>query len=485
MAALARSAATWRARRVLVTRRARRSRTSTPCASSRTARAGRMGYRLAEAARDRGARVVARLRPHGAAGAGRRRARRRALGRGDGARGRRARAATPTIVAMAAAVSDYRPAARRDAEDQEGRRRRSRLELVRTPDILRGAGRRRRAAASWSASRPRPTSVLEHAREKRREKNLDLMVANDVGSDGRRLRRRRQRGRADRRAAARPRCRSTSKRELAERIWDRVVELRVAPSGARRKRVSDGAASDAARGPARAGAVSTRRSPTWGCRDGARRPAAGARRAVAIGDAGAASAAGRRRGPGGPTDARRAIRDGPRRLPALQARAAAARTIVFGQGNPQARADVRGRGAGRRRGRAGPRLRRARPGQLLTKIIEAHRPAARGRVHRERPEVPAAREPQPGARRDPASASRSWSGRSTSIRPDGPRRPRQVRGPVAAEDRRADHAPARPLGDYNGIKVMPTYHPAYLLRNPGGQEGRLGGHEGRARPARD
>ena len=26
------------------------------------------------------------------------------------------------------------------------------------------------------------------------------------------------------------------------------------------------------------------------------------------------------------------------------------------------------------------------------------------------------------------------------------------------------------LGDYQGIKVMPTYHPAYLLRNPGAKK---------------
>ena len=40
------------------------------------------------------------------------------------------------------------------------------------------------------------------------------------------------------------------------------------------------------------------------------------------------------------------------------------------------------------------------------------------------------------------------------------------------------------LGEYKGIPVMPTYHPAYLLRNPAGEEGRLGGHEGRPAPAR-
>ena len=34
------------------------------------------------------------------------------------------------------------------------------------------------------------------------------------------------------------------------------------------------------------------------------------------------------------------------------------------------------------------------------------------------------------------------------------------------------------VGEYEGIPVMPTYHPAYLLRNPAGEEGRLGGHEG-------
>ena len=77
-------------------RRARRSRTSTRCASSRTARRGKMGYRLAEAARDRGRDGRPRLR------ADEPRRRRpasrcvpRALGRGDAARGGRARGRRP------------------------------------------------------------------------------------------------------------------------------------------------------------------------------------------------------------------------------------------------------------------------------------------------------------------------------------------------------------------------------------------------------
>ena len=82
---------------------------------------GKMGYRLAEAARDRGRARGPRLRADGA---------RRAVRHGDRspcARRRRwpgrwsERGRDAAIVAMAAAVSDYRPAERRVAEDEEAR----------------------------------------------------------------------------------------------------------------------------------------------------------------------------------------------------------------------------------------------------------------------------------------------------------------------------------------------------------------------------
>jgi phosphopantothenoylcysteine decarboxylase/phosphopantothenate--cysteine ligase len=68
-------------------------------------------------------------------------------------------------------------------------------------------------------------AVVENARKKRTEKQLDLIVANDVSAEGA--------GFASERNAAmliddlgEAFVPLSSKRELAERIWDRVAEIR-------------------------------------------------------------------------------------------------------------------------------------------------------------------------------------------------------------------------------------------------------------------
>jgi phosphopantothenoylcysteine decarboxylase / phosphopantothenate---cysteine ligase len=183
---------------------------------------GRMGYRLAEAARDRGARVVLVSGPT-------------ALAEPAGmdvvqvrsaeqmARVVEERAATATIVAMAAAVSDYRPAAVAPTKLKKTAGPAS-LELVRTPDILRGLGASKngRFLIGFAAETDR---VRENALAKLAEKHLDLMVANDVTRE-------RAGFGVDTNAAllidadGEREVPLVSKRELAERIWDRVVEMR-------------------------------------------------------------------------------------------------------------------------------------------------------------------------------------------------------------------------------------------------------------------
>jgi phosphopantothenoylcysteine decarboxylase/phosphopantothenate--cysteine ligase len=189
---------------------------------------GRMGYRLAEAARDRGARVILVSGPTAVT----------APARVDLVRVRSAeemqaavarRVGEATIVAMAAAVSDYRPATVSPAKlkKTEGP---ARLELVRTPDILRslGAAKGGRFLVGFAAE---TEAVVANARKKRTEKRLDLIVANEVGTEGAGFA-------SDQNAAtlidelgevAVP---LASKRELADRIWDRVAEIRRARSGA-------------------------------------------------------------------------------------------------------------------------------------------------------------------------------------------------------------------------------------------------------------
>jgi phosphopantothenoylcysteine decarboxylase/phosphopantothenate--cysteine ligase len=183
---------------------------------------GKMGYRLAEAARDRGARVVlvsgptSLPAPAGVQVVGVRSAEEMARAVGEHASG-------ASVVVMAAAVSDYRPAevAAQKIKKQAGP---ARLDLVRTPDILRSLGQAKagRFLVGFAAE---TENILESARQKRREKNLDLIVANDVSRAGSGFG-------VDHNAAvlidgqAETELPPMSKRELAERIWDRVEALR-------------------------------------------------------------------------------------------------------------------------------------------------------------------------------------------------------------------------------------------------------------------
>ena len=184
---------------------------------------GRMGYRLAEAARDRGAGVVlvsgptALPAPFGIEVVSVRSAEEMARAVND-------RLEAATIVAMAAAVSDYRPAvvSPRKIKKADGG---ASLEMVRTTDILRGIGERkgRLFLVGFAAE---TEALRENALEKLGEKRLDLIVANDVSREGT--------GFATESNAAllldagggSVEVAPTSKRALADRIWDRVIELR-------------------------------------------------------------------------------------------------------------------------------------------------------------------------------------------------------------------------------------------------------------------
>lgn len=183
---------------------------------------GRMGYRLAEAARDRGARVIlvsgptALPPPAGMEVVSVRSAQ-------DMATAVSARLADANIVAMAAAVSDYRPATLSPTKIKKTEGSVS-LEMVRTPDILKGVGTEKggRFVIGFAAE---TDGVLPNARKKRIEKNVDLLVANDVTRPGAGFAGETNavvlidaQGEAD--------LPLMSKRELAERIWDRVEQLR-------------------------------------------------------------------------------------------------------------------------------------------------------------------------------------------------------------------------------------------------------------------
>ena len=193
---------------------------------------GRMGYRLAEAARNRGARVVLVSGPTSLADpTGVETVRVRSAA--EMAEAVEKRAADAAIVAMAAAVSDWRPAA---VAPQKVKKRDGALslEMERTADILKrlGAAKGSRFLIGFAAE---TNGVREYARRKLVEKNLDLIVANDVSKRG-------QGFAVETNAAllidpkgeiAVP---VVDKRELSERIWDRVVELRAGRTPARAER---------------------------------------------------------------------------------------------------------------------------------------------------------------------------------------------------------------------------------------------------------
>ncbi|GAC1338695.1 MAG: bifunctional phosphopantothenoylcysteine decarboxylase/phosphopantothenate--cysteine ligase CoaBC [Myxococcales bacterium] len=190
---------------------------------------GRMGFALAEAARDRGARVTLIVGPtqvapppgveviHVVTAA-------------ELSAQIAARADAVRVIAMAAAVSDQRPSQvspqkvkKRDGEEL--------LRLVRTPDILAGLGARfadregRPLLVGFAAETER---LEENAREKLVRKHLDLIVANDVSASGAGF------ASADNRVVVLGKDGlrvelSGSKLAVAHGIWDRVRE-RLAPS---------------------------------------------------------------------------------------------------------------------------------------------------------------------------------------------------------------------------------------------------------------
>ncbi|MGA7917222.1 MAG: bifunctional phosphopantothenoylcysteine decarboxylase/phosphopantothenate--cysteine ligase CoaBC [Candidatus Acidiferrales bacterium] len=183
---------------------------------------GKMGYALAEAAQRRGAHVIlvsgpTELKiPEGVDWVPV-----RATEQMHGSVLERAREANVAI--MAAAVSDYRPAAAQDTKIKRGSGGFT-LELEPTPDILAELGREKgnRVLVGFAAETDR---VAENARGKLARKGADMIVANDVTQEGAGfdtdtnivtlyLR--------DGREVPLPKM---SKLEVADRILDRVLEI--------------------------------------------------------------------------------------------------------------------------------------------------------------------------------------------------------------------------------------------------------------------
>ena len=143
---------------------------------------GKMGYALAQASRRRGARVVLITGPTH-------------LEPPEGVEVERVRTAEQmaqavlrhfegaTLVLMAAAVSDFRPAEvlPRKIKKQDGI---PALRLEPTPDILAMLAPRRRPAQVVVGFAAETENLLAHAAAKLRDKRLDFIVANDLSQEG-------------------------------------------------------------------------------------------------------------------------------------------------------------------------------------------------------------------------------------------------------------------------------------------------------------
>jgi phosphopantothenoylcysteine decarboxylase/phosphopantothenate--cysteine ligase len=180
---------------------------------------GKMGYAVAEAARDRGAEVVlvsapaALPVPFGV----------RLVAVGRAAEMRDAvvcECRDAQVLVMAAAVADYQPAA---TASQKIRRRAPTLtlELERTPDVLAEAGEGFLKVGFAAESE----DMLANARRKLEAKGLDLIVANDItavgsgfGADTNRVTILDRRGGEEHLPLL-------SKYAVAQRLWDRIVPL--------------------------------------------------------------------------------------------------------------------------------------------------------------------------------------------------------------------------------------------------------------------
>jgi phosphopantothenoylcysteine decarboxylase/phosphopantothenate--cysteine ligase len=142
---------------------------------------GRMGYAVAAAAAQRGAKVVlvsgptALETPRGVARIDARSAE-------EMQRAVVARFADCTMAVFAAAVADYRPTERSNQKIKHGKEMLT-LRLEPNPDILANVakGKGERLVVGFAAE---TESVAENARKKLAQKNADLIVANDVSAEG-------------------------------------------------------------------------------------------------------------------------------------------------------------------------------------------------------------------------------------------------------------------------------------------------------------
>lgn len=209
--------------RVLITAGATRERID-PVRYISNDSSGRMGFALAEAARDRGAETTVvygsvtvpvpdRIRPVRIESA---------LELKDAMM---AEAPKHDIVIQAAAVADYRPETCRENKIKKTGEEGLILKLVENPDVARAVGEIRKPGQTLVGFAAETDHVNEHAAGKLAKKNLDMIVANDVTKEGAGFNTSTNIATLITRDGIRE-YPLMSKRELADVILDRVMEIR-------------------------------------------------------------------------------------------------------------------------------------------------------------------------------------------------------------------------------------------------------------------
>jgi phosphopantothenoylcysteine decarboxylase / phosphopantothenate---cysteine ligase len=187
---------------------------------------GKMGYAMAQAARDRGARVtlisgpVNLPRPENVETVNVRSTR-------EMFDAVMSRLQDVTVFIGSAAVADFRPAHLSEQKIKKDGRKTFTLELEETEDIIAAVGaapnRARRIVAGFAAE---SQSLLEYAERKLREKGLDLIVANDITRADAGFDAETNAATILKRDGSRVELPLQSKRELADRALDEIAEMR-------------------------------------------------------------------------------------------------------------------------------------------------------------------------------------------------------------------------------------------------------------------
>ncbi len=187
---------------------------------------GKMGYALAEAARDRGARVTLISGPTKLqAPAGIETINVRSTREMYAAV--MSRLAETTVFIGSAAVADFRPTKRAEQKIKKQGRANITIELEPTEDIIASVAadpnRNGRIVAGFAAE---SQTLLEYADKKLREKKLDLIVANDISRTDAGFDVETNAATILKRDGSRVELPLQSKRELADRVLDEIIKLR-------------------------------------------------------------------------------------------------------------------------------------------------------------------------------------------------------------------------------------------------------------------